>query len=190
MTKTSDDMPNSFCASERYDPVSRALHWLMAIVFSWSYCSAVVHYLSSDSALDKLLWPYHKSAGLLLLVLLILRAGWNLLNRHNRPPSVNRAASVGHAALYALMFLIPFIGLVRQYGSGREFSAFGVPIMAGFEGEKIQWMIDLGRNFHSLLGWTMLVLIVGHIGMVIVHYLCGNPQVLRRMTGNTRKIWR
>ena len=119
-----------------------------------------------------------------------MRAGWNLLNRHNRPPSVNRAAAVGHAVLYALMFLIPFIGLVRQYGSGSEFSAFGMPIMAGFEAEKIQWMIDLGRNFHSLLGWTMLVLIVGHIGMAIVHYLCGNPQVLRRMMGSTRRLWR
>ena len=123
-------------------------------------------------------------------MLLILRAGWNLLNRHNRPPSFNRAAAVGHAVLYALMFLIPVIGLVRQYGSGREFSAFGLPIMAGFEGDKIQWMIDLGRNFHSLLGWTMLVLIVGHIGMVIVHSLRGNPQVLRRMTGGARRLWR
>ncbi|MBD8093871.1 cytochrome b [Pseudomonas fluorescens] len=190
MTKTSDEMPHSFCASDQYDTLSRALHWLMAIVFTWSYCSAVAHYLSSDSALDKLLWPYHKSAGLLLLVLLILRAGWSLLNRHNRPPSVNPAAAVGHALLYALMFLIPFIGLVRQYGSGREFSAFGLSIMAGLEGEKIQWMIDLGRNFHSLLGWTMLVLIVGHIGMVIAHSLRGKPQVLRRMTGSARRVWR
>lgn len=187
MTKTHDEMP-PFSLCGQYDAVSRALHWLMAIVFTWSYCSAVVHYLSSDSALDKLLWPYHKPVGLLLLVLLILRAVWNLLNRHRRPPSLNRAAYIGHGALYALMFLIPFIGLMRQYGSGREFSAFGVPIMAGLEGEKIQWMIDLGRNFHSLLGWTMLVLIAGHIGMAILHYLQGKPQVWRRMTGRPHRL--
>ncbi|MCK3862924.1 cytochrome b [Pseudomonas sp. B329] len=167
--------------SDHYDVVSRALHWLMALVFTWIYCTAVAHYLASDSTVDKLLWPYHKPTGLLLLVLLILRASWNLLHRHRRPPSVNRWSSIGHGALYALMLLIPVIGLLRQYGSGREFSAFGLTIMEGLEGEKVQWMIDLGRDFHSELGWTMLVLMVGHIGAVLVHSLRGEPQVLRRM---------
>jgi cytochrome b561 len=173
--------------NDHYDSVSRALHWLMALVFTWSYCTAVVHYLASDSALDKLLWLYHKPAGLLLLVLLVVRANWNLLRRHNRPPSMNRFASVGHGVLYVLMFLIPTIGLLRQYGSGREFSAFGLTIMDGFEGEKVQWMIDLGRDFHSELGWAMLVLIVGHVGAVIVHSLRGESRVLRRMVGKVRR---
>ena len=172
----------------RYDSVSRGLHWLMALMFAWIYCSAAAHYLLSDSVLDKTLWPYHKPVGLLLLGLFALRASWSLLNRQHRPPSMNVAASIGHGTLYGLMLLIPLIGLLRQYGSGRAFSAFGVPVMDGFEGEKIQWMIDLGSNFHSLLGWTMLVLIVGHIGAVVLHHRQGNSQVLRRMTGSTHKV--
>lgn len=172
---------------DHYNRVTQALHWLMALVFTWSYCTAVVHYLASDSGWDKLLWPYHKPAGLLLLVLLVLRVGWNWLHRHNRPPCVSRWASIGHGALYMLMLLIPSIGLLRQYGSGREFSAFGLTIMEGFDGEKVQWMIDLGRDFHSELGWLMLVLIVGHVGAVIVHSLRGESQVLRRMTGRVRR---
>ena len=170
-----------------YDSVSRGLHWLMALMFAWIYCSAIAHNLLSDSALDKFLWPYHKPVGLLLLMLLVLRAGWNLLKRHNRPPSVNLAASIGHGTLYGLMLLIPLIGLLRQYGSGRAFSAFGLQVMDGFEGEKVQWMIDMGSNFHSLLGWTMLVLIAGHIGAVILHYRQGSSQVWRRMTGINSK---
>ena len=77
--------------------------------------------------------------------------------------------------------------MIRQYGSGRAFSAFGVPVMEGFEGEKIQWMVDLGSNFHSLLGWTMLVLILGHVGAVVMHYRQGDKQVLRRMTRGVRQ---
>ncbi|VVM86945.1 Cytochrome b561 [Pseudomonas fluorescens] len=181
------ETPEATDCQYRYDSVSRSLHWLMALMFAGIYCLAAVHNLLSDSVLDKLLWPYHKPVGLLLLVLLILRAGWSLLNRHNRPPSMNLAASIGHGALYGLMLLIPLIGLLRQYGSGRAFSAFGLQVMDGFEGEKIQWMIDLGSNFHGWLGWTMLVLIVGHIGAVILHHRQGNSQVLRRMTGTTHK---
>lgn len=172
---------------EHYDSVSRAVHWLMFLLFAWIYCSAITHYLASDSALDKWLWPFHKPVGLLLLVLLILRASWSLLNQHRRPISISRFAAAGHGMLYALMFLIPLIGMIRQYGSGRAFSAFGVQVMEGFEGEKIQWMVDLGSNFHSLLGWTMLVLILGHVGAVVMHYRQGDKQVLRRMTRGVRQ---
>ncbi|WP_230960046.1 cytochrome b/b6 domain-containing protein, partial [Pseudomonas fluorescens] len=80
---------------EHYDSVSRAVHWLMFLLFAWIYCSAITHYLASDSTLDKWLWPFHKPVGLLLLVLLILRAGWRLLNQHRRPLSISRFAAAG-----------------------------------------------------------------------------------------------
>ena len=171
----------------RYGVVSRSLHWAMALAFTWIYCTTCAHYLLSDSALDKFLWPTHKQVGLLLMGLLVLRVVWSLLNRHRRPPSINLGAHLGHLVLYGFMFAIPFLGLLRQYGSGRAFSAFGLPVMAGFQGEKVQWMIDLGSNFHSLLGWTLLVLIVGHIGAVVLHCVKGDRQILLRMAGQASK---
>jgi cytochrome b561 len=171
----------------RYDTISRGLHWAMTAAFAWIYCSAGAHYLFAESAFEKFMWPTHKPVGLLLMILLLLRAGWSLLNRHARPPSLNIGARLGHLLLYGFMFLIPFLGLLRQYGSGRAFSAFGLTVMDGFNGEKIQWMIDLGSNFHSLLGWTMLILITGHVGAVILHCAKGHPEVLRRMAGSGGK---
>ncbi|MCY7261224.1 cytochrome b [Pseudomonas protegens] len=169
----------------RYGAVSRGLHWAMALAFAWIYCTTAAHYLLEDSALDKFLWPTHKQVGLLLMVLLLVRLLWSLLNRHRRPPSLNLAARLGHGLLYAGMFAIPFLGLLRQYGSGRAFSAFGLPVMSGFEEPKIQWMTDLGNSFHSLLGWTLLVLIVGHVAAVILHCVKGQGHVLRRMAGRS-----
>lgn len=169
----------------RYGAVSRGLHWAMALAFAWIYCSTAAHYLLEDSALDKFLWPTHKQVGLLLMGLLLVRLLWSLLNRHRRPPSLNLAARLGHGLLYAGMFAIPFLGLLRQYGSGRAFSAFGLPVMSGFEGPKIQWMTDLGNSFHSLLGWTLLVLIAGHVAAVILHCVKGQGHILRRMAGRT-----
>ncbi len=169
----------------RYGAVSRGLHWAMALVFAWIYCSTAAHYLLEDSALDKFLWPTHKQVGLLLMGLLLVRLLWSLLNRHRRPPSLNLAARLGHGLLYVGMFAIPFLGLLRQYGSGRAFSAFGLPVMSGFEGPKIQRMTDLGNSFHSLLGWTLLVLIAGHVAAVILHCVKGQGHILRRMAGRT-----
>ncbi|WP_025129490.1 cytochrome b [Pseudomonas sp. PH1b] len=171
----------------RYGAVSRGLHWAMALAFAWIYCSTGAHYLLADSALDEFLWPTHKSVGLLLMSLLVLRVIWSLVNRHRRPPSFNLAARLGHGLLYAGMFAIPFLGLLRQYGSGRAFTAFGLPVMSGFEGPKIQWMTDLGNSFHSLLGWTLAVLIVGHVAAVILHCSKGQWEILRRMAGSGAK---
>ncbi|NBF03464.1 cytochrome b [Pseudomonas sp. Fl5BN2] len=171
----------------RYGVVSRGLHWAMALAFVWIYSTTGAHYLLADSALDEFLWPTHKQVGLLLMGLLLVRVVWALLNRHRRPPSLNLAATLGHGLLYAGMFAIPFLGLLRQFGSGRAFTAFGLPIMNGFEGPKIQWMTDLGNSFHSLLGWTLLVLIVGHIGAVILHCGKGQWEVLRRMAGRAAR---
>lgn len=171
----------------RYDTISRRLHWLMALLFVWIYCSAAAHYFLSDTPLDKLLWPYHKSIGLVLFVLLIVRIGWSILIRRYRPKDLSLVAYIGHKTLYALMLIIPLVGLLRQYGSGREFSAFSLQVMSGFEGDKIQWMIDVGSDFHSLLGWAMALLIFAHVGAVVRHYRRGELQVLRRMLGKARE---
>ncbi|HCP76328.1 MAG TPA: cytochrome B, partial [Pusillimonas sp.] len=40
---------------------------------------------------------------------------------------------------------------------------------------------DLGSNFHGLLGWTLLVAVLGHGVAVLWHYLRGDRYVLERM---------
>lgn len=169
----------------RYDLFSRTLHWLMALFFGWMFCTAIAHYFLEDSALDKFFWPTHKPLGLLLFVLVAVRICWSVLGRKRRPLSTSAVAHIGHLALYTLMFLIPAIGLLRQYGSGRAFSVWGIPVFE--EGQrKIQWMIDLGGNFHGELGWALVVLVIGHIAAVVVHHRRGETFLIRRMLGASR----
>jgi cytochrome b561 len=61
-----------------------------------------------------------------LLMLLVFPLGW------------------GHVALYGLMFCVPLFALLRQYGSGRELVVFGMQLMPGFSGEKIEWLLQRG----------------------------------------------
>ncbi|MDS1140879.1 cytochrome b [Pusillimonas sp. SM2304] len=167
----------------RYGLVSRCLHWLMTFVFAWQFTSVAARVLFEDSAFDEFMWATHKAVGATLMLLIVLRLLWWAVNANTRPPAVSLAARLGHLALYALMFMVPLIGLIRQYGSGRAFSAWGIPLMPGFEGDKIEWMTDLGGNFHGLLGWTLLALIVGHIGAALWHRRKGGNQVMQRMVG-------
>lgn len=151
----------------RYGLVSRALHWGMALLILWQFLSAASHYFFEDTAIEAFFWPSHKPLGLLLLLLMGLRLLWALAQKSQRPPSVSLWAKTGHVTLYLLLLLVPVLGLLRQYGSGRSFEPFGIPLFAGFEDDKIQWMLDAGSILHGELGWVLLLLIVGHILMAL-----------------------
>lgn len=164
---------------QHYGRISRALHWSMAALLLLQFISALAHYAFEDSAFEALFWPWHKPLGFLLLVLLLLRLVWAFVQRAQRPPPLNPGVRLGHLGLYLLLALVPVLGLLRQYGSGRGFEPFGLPLMRGFEGDKIDWMVDLGSLLHGELGWALLLLIFGHVLMVWWH----------RREGAGRDVW-
>lgn len=168
--------------TSRYGLVTRVLHWGMAALLIWQFTSVIAHAFFSDTAFDTFFWATHKPLGLLLFLLIVLRVLWALFNRAQRPQSLNLAATLGHWALYLLMLAVPSAALLRQYGSGRTFEAFGLTIFEGFSGDKIEWMLTIGNTFHGNLGWLLLVLTLGHIFMVFWHKLRkGSVDVLPRM---------
>ena len=150
---------------KRYGTVSRIFHWGMALLILWQFFSAIAHYFFEDTAIESFFWPSHKPLGVVLLVMIILRLLWALTNLSKRPHSLNILAKLGHISLYLLLIATPVTGMIRQYGSGRAFDVFGIPIFSGFEGDRIRWMLDLGSDFHGEAGWVMLLLIIGHIFM-------------------------
>ena len=169
----------------RYGTFSRFLHWAMALGIGWMLASAITHSLAKDSGLDAFMWPTHKHVGSALMVLVVVRLLWALVNAARRPASLSLAAKLGHWALYALMFAIPFIGLLRLYGSARAFSPLGLPIFPGRdESTKIQWMTDLGGALHGELGWVLLAAVLGHIAMAWWHRRSPTDNVLPRMIGS------
>jgi len=164
----------------RYGTLSRWLHWGMAACFAFMFTTVLVHRFAEKSAADALLIPWHKPVGALLMLLVVLRTLWALLQARRRPSHLSVAAQWGHRALYLLMIAIPAIALVRQYGSGRAFAQFGLPLMAARENDKIDWMLELGGLLHGELGWALLALVAGHVTMAIWHRR-GAQDVLPRM---------
>lgn len=153
----------------RYGSVTRMLHWGMALLLCWQFVTTLVRVSLPDTALYDAIWPTHRSLGFLLLVLMLVRLGWAWANRTRRPPAVSAAARAGHLTLYGLLIVVPVLALLRQFGSGRAYTPFGIPVMSGFEGERIEWMVAAGNLFHGGLGWTLLALILGHVAMAFWH---------------------
>lgn len=153
--------------SERYGTVSRTLHWGIALLVAWQVLTASSHFFFDDTAIEAFFWPTHPTTGFLILMFMVVRAIWALMNLSRRPASVSLPAKLGHVALYLLLFGIPGAALLRQYGSGRAFEPLGIPVFSGFEGEEIEWMMAPANLLHGPLGWTLFALAVGHVVMVV-----------------------
>ncbi|ANI29268.1 hypothetical protein PL78_05360 [Yersinia entomophaga] len=170
----------------RFGLISRTLHWLMALLFLWQFFSVIVWHTFGRTAFT--LWMdkqgSHATVGFLLFILVIIRALWRGFNRHryplSRPNKANKIAIVGHITLYLLMFVIPFLALLRCYADGKGVVVMGIPVLpaTGIEIKGITVWIDM---MHGPLAWLLLFCIGGHILMAIIHSFIRRDANLRPM---------
>lgn len=166
----------------RYGTVSRCLHWGMALLLGWQMLKFFDRINDGEHWVGQTLVSWHVSIGTLLLVLIVLRIVWANLQRNHRPaqdPATATLVKIGHFLLYACMAILPIAGIMILIGNGYGLTAFGVPLVAG--GEKIEWMANLGGAVHSPLAWVLLVMVIGHIGIALVHHFMKRDGVLQRM---------
>jgi cytochrome b561 len=176
-------MTTWFDTSQRYGLISRAFHWLMAALFAWQFAGALLYTGIGDTALTRLIGSSHFTLGFTLFILVLLRGTWGLVSLKRRPPHsghLGRAAVTGHGVIYALMIVVPSLGLMRQYGSGHAFSPYSIPLMSDRD-SKIDWMIAPADLLHHWLGFALLAVICGHAAMVLVHRLLLKEEILKRM---------
>lgn len=179
-----DHSPKLFDHERGYGPVSRFLHWAMAVLFGWQFLSAILHAVARDLPLARFFWSYHGSVGVLLFATIFLRGAWGLINFRRRPPHaglIGHGARIGHLMLYVLMFVVPTLAVLRSIGSGRGLSAFGIQLIAG-SGERIAELMAPANALHGLLGWLLIILTLGHVTMALIHAVIWRDGVLSRMT--------
>ncbi|AWI90381.1 cytochrome B [Methylobacterium sp. DM1] len=122
--------------------------------------------------------------GFTLFVLVLLRGASgqaNLAQRPQHPGHLGRAAAADHLLIYTLMVVVPGFGLLRQYGSGKPFTPFSIPLMPGHD-DKVAWMVAPDDLLHYWLAFTVVVMLVGHIIMAFLHRKLGKEDVLARVT--------
>jgi cytochrome b561 len=172
--------------SAGYGLITILTHWLSAIavisLFSVGYWMVDLTYYSS--------WyqtaPHvHKSIGLLLLGLTLLRLVWRAMSLTpsalpNHQPWEKRMATWAHASLYTLMLLITFSGIMISTADGRDiwiFDWFSVPFPSAFIDEQA----DIAGVIHQYLAYSLIGLIVLHSAGAIKHHIIDKDNTLKRM---------
>ena len=171
--------------AQRYGVVTRLLHWLMAALILWQLLGMAVKLLLGRVPLAGFFVGLHAPVGFVLFGLVIVRVIWALFER-NRPAhgagAIGLAARAGHGALYALMVVIPSLGMLRAWANTRAFTPFGIPVFPAREAE-VTWAVTLADRLHGPLGWALAAIVAGHIGMVILHGWLWRDGTFARMAG-------
>jgi cytochrome b561 len=166
------------------------LHWLMALLiflqFALGWLASTWHL--SPTKLNLFVW--HKSTGMVVLLLVFLRLGWRLatpappLPEHT-PAWERLAARASHALLYALMLGLPISGWIVQSAAGVPFRIFWrLPLPAIVAADKDT--ATLAALAHFSLGLLLALLLAVHIVAALRHHFVQRDNVLRRMLPFTR----
>jgi cytochrome b561 len=173
-------------AADAYAPSLRWLHWIMAaIIFAAIALGVTADFMTPHTASRTALLAVHKSLGLTALALVCVRLLLRLAL--GAPPLadavsalVKAAASLGHFALYALMFALPISGYLHSSAAQSGFSWFGlfaVPLLVGHDPG-----LDHSAGFvHYALAWTIGAVLAAHLAAVVWHRVVKRDQILARM---------
>lgn len=153
----------------------------MALLVVWQLLKFGDRIADGEHWVGQMLVPWHISIGSLLLLLILVRMVWAFIQRNQRPehdPAQEKMVKAGHGLLYLGLLLMPITGVMVMLGGGYGVKAFGIEILS--KGEEIAWAQTLGQ-LHSPLAWILTVLIIGHIGMALIHHFVKRDESLKRM---------
>lgn len=170
-------------ASDRYNRVARALHWIIAALIIGNLAGGLLH----DALEDVInLMPLHKASGMTVLALSLVRIAWRFTWRAPAYPAEMSglevfAARATHGVFYALMLAMPVTGWIMSSAAKYPLSWFGLIDLPKLPVSRDDPLYAIGRGGHELLGWMFLALVILHVGAALRHHFILKDNVLRRM---------
>src|SRR5271167_2709417 len=152
-------MPNQ-SSRERYTAVAQTFHWVIAALIVVQFVLANLEGDLPIGAHKLALLARHKSFGMTVLMLAVLRLLWRLKNPPPELPagmtSVERMlARITHIAFYVLLFAMPITGLLMSSAKNYSVSWFGVFTWPNLI-SKNEAAFELLRSTHIILSNVLL----------------------------------
>jgi cytochrome b561 len=166
-----------------YTRVARWLHWIIGLLIIGNLAGGLL----GDFAPD-LIFPLHKSTGLLILGLSLVRLGWRLTHRPpafpaSMPGWERTLGRVTHWIFYALMILIPLSGWIMSSAGKYPLDFYGLFPVMKFDVVKESALWEVAHEGHELLAYAMIGLLLLHIAAALRHRFVLKDGVLARMLG-------
>lgn len=175
--------------SDRYTKVAVTLHWLIALLIIGQLAGGIYMHNLPATTWKFELYQWHKSFGIMVLLLSLARLGWRLTHRAPALPDGMKgwekvAARITHVAFYALIIAVPLAGWLMVSASPYDLPTVlfklipwphvpGIPQDAALEG--------LFKEVHEIMAFAIIGLLVLHVGAALKHHFINRDAVLTRM---------
>jgi cytochrome b561 len=164
---------------------AKLLHWGVALLVfvQFGLGWAAASWRMSPIKVDLFVW--HKSTGMLILLLMLARIGWRSLNAAPTLPAgmgslERRAARASHLLLYLVLLVMPLTGWIINSAANIPFRIFWlIPLPAIVQPDKV--LADATARVHLALFIVLALLLVVHIGAALRHHFIKHNDVLTRM---------
>jgi cytochrome b561 len=167
-----------------YGIVALTFHWLVAAMIAIQV-GLGLYAGDLPLGLERLRWmSWHKSVGISILALILLRIVWRAMDRppplpETLPSIEHKISGIAHWTLYGLLLLAPLAGWLTASAKGLSVNWFGWVLIPDLIAKDTELGEVLGE-VHEFLVWTLVTLITLHIVAAVRHGFRRNG-VLERM---------
>ncbi|MEO6968806.1 MAG: cytochrome b [Rhodanobacteraceae bacterium] len=175
----------------RWGSVAQTFHWLIAALIVAQGAIGLIMVELSLSPTKIKVYALHKSIGLTVLALALLRLIWRAGNRAPHDPAAmpswqRIAAHVSHVALYALMLALPLSGWLFNSAANFPLAWFGIVHLPSQTGHVDPALKAFALSAHVALFWILVAVLAAHVAAALWHHYDRRDDVLRRMLPGTR----
>jgi len=171
--------------SMRYGAIAQLFHWLIvALIITQVTLVKLADDLPLGVAKIAML-ARHKSVGITILGLVLLRLIWRWANPvpaipASTPGWQQRTAHITHVLLYVLLLITPVFGWFMSSARNFPVSWFGIVTLPDFV-QPNQQAYDFFHQGHEVLAISLLVVALLHTAAALKHHFVDRDNVLRRM---------
>lgn len=165
--------------------LSKALHWLIVllIINQWVIILRAHNMPRGPALIETLAW--HKSFGITILALAIVRLAWRLVNPTPELTTVTRPwerqlARITHFLLYALLFAVPLTGWMMSSARNFPVSWFKLVQLPDLVSPS-QSAYELLHSLHEGLNLALVAVALLHVAGALKHHFIDRNDVLKRM---------
>ena len=171
-------------SADSYGLVNKHFHWIMGVIIIFNFILALILDDFPKGPMRSFLFSIHKSTGILVIILLIPRLLWRLVNTVpvslGNVKTLNKLSKYVHYFFYFILLVVVFSGWTYSSARSGPFEVFGL-FTAPALIENNQVVASIAKEIHGISVYIFITVLGIHVLASLLHHYIFKDKTLKRM---------